>query len=165
MRSRNGASGSRIGVKAKSAPSVAGVHLSIMMPLGTSMKAMRTGRAVAVAKAGVMASSTGKASAAPVPRRKARRGIDFLEISIACPPHLKRRAVDDAENDRRPALVVGGGLMGALAHDRTVVLLETAAERVGQEPVRAGLHELLAPAQQDVAQAGRSVELGAVGQD
>src|SRR5580658_8733061 len=100
MRSRNGASGSRIGVKAKSAPSVAGVHLSIMMPLGTSMKAMRTGRAVAVAKAGVMASSTGKASAAPVPRRKVRRGIDFLVTgNIACSPHLEWPALDDAEND------------------------------------------------------------------
>src|SRR5580700_294473 len=133
MRSRNGASGSRIGVKAKSAPSVAGVHLSIMMPLGTSMKAMRTGRAVAVAKAGVMASSTGRASTAPVPRRKARRGIDFLEITtIAYPPHLKWRAVDDAENDRRPALVIGGCLTRDPAHDRAVVLLEAAAQGVGQ---------------------------------
>src|SRR5438477_3514520 len=100
MRSRNGASGSRIGDRAKPAPSVAGVHLSIMMPLGTSMNDRRIGRAVAAAKAGVMASSTGRARAAPVPRRKARRGIDFLVITIACPPHLKRRALDDAENDR-----------------------------------------------------------------
>src|SRR5260370_42216285 len=99
MRSRNGASGSRIGVRAKSAPSVAGVHLSIMIPLGTSMNDMRIGRAVAAAKAGVMASSTGKARAAPVPRKKARRGMGFLVITLAFPPHFKRRALDDAEND------------------------------------------------------------------
>src|ERR1700688_4924295 len=99
MRSRNGASGSRIGVRANPGPSVAGVHLSIMIPLGTSMNDMRTGRSVAAAKAGVMASSMGKARAAPVPRRKARRGMDFLVITIAYPPHLKRVAVDDTENN------------------------------------------------------------------
>src|ERR1700681_2588579 len=106
MRSWKGASGSRIGVKAKPGPSVAGVHLSIMIPFGTSMNAMRTGRAVAAAKAGVMASSTGKARTAPVPRKKARRGMDFLVITIAHPPHLKWRALHDAENDGRPPLVV-----------------------------------------------------------
>src|ERR1700730_9670969 len=99
MRSRNPASGWRIGVNANSGPSVAGVNLSIMIPFGTSMNAMRTGRDVAVAKAGVIASTTGRARAAPVPRRKARRGIDFLEITIAYPPHLKWRAVDDTENN------------------------------------------------------------------
>src|ERR1700676_2503223 len=108
MRSRNCASGSRIGGRSKPAPSVAGVHLSIMIPFGTSMNDMRIGRAVSAAKAGVMASSTGKAKAAPAPRKKVRRGMDFLVITIAYPPHLERRAPDDAENDGRPPLVVRG---------------------------------------------------------
>src|SRR5437763_16200810 len=100
MRPRNSASGSRTGVNAKLAPSVAGVHLSIMIPFGTSMNAIRVGRAVGVAKAGVMASSKGRASVAAVPRKKLRRGIDFLVTgSIACSPHLEWRALDDAEND------------------------------------------------------------------
>src|SRR5579863_553155 len=100
MRSRNSASGSRTGVNAKLAPSVAGVNLSIMIPFGTSMNPSRIGRVVGVAKAGVMASSKGRARLAPVPRRKVRRGIDFLVTGdIGCSPHLEWHALDDAEND------------------------------------------------------------------
>jgi len=55
--------------------------------------------AYTAAKAGVMASSTGKARVAPMPRRTVRRGIDFLKITIASPPHLKWCAVHDAKND------------------------------------------------------------------
>src|SRR6266404_5759947 len=108
MRSRNGSSGSRTRVSAKLAPSVAGVHLSIMIPLGTSMKDIRIGRLASAEKAGVMASSTGSASEAPAPRRNVRRGMDFLVIDIAGPPHLEWRAVDDAQNDGRPPIIVGG---------------------------------------------------------
>jgi hypothetical protein len=46
-----------------------------------------------------MESSMGKARVAPTPRKKVRRGIAFLKITIANPPHLKRRALDDAKND------------------------------------------------------------------
>src|SRR5579871_5336597 len=101
MRSRNCASGCRVGVSSKSAPSVLGVHspLRFMIPLGTSMNDMRIGRAFSTAKAGVMASNMGKARAAPAPRKKVRRGMDFLVTSIAHPPHLKRVALDDTEND------------------------------------------------------------------
>src|ERR1700731_3586375 len=108
MRSRKGASGWSIGVSSKSAPTVLGVNspFRFMIPLGTSMNDMRIGRFASTAKAGVMASSTGKARAAPVPRKKARRGIDFLVITIAHPPHLKRVAFDDTENDGRPPLVI-----------------------------------------------------------
>src|SRR5580765_4048073 len=106
MRSLNWASGSRTGVRAKPAPSVAGVHLSIMIPFGTSMKHMRIGCAVCAAKAGVMASRKGRARAAPAPRKKVRRGMDFLWITIAHTPHLKWRAFHDAENDGRPLLVI-----------------------------------------------------------
>src|SRR5260370_6976639 len=88
MRARKWAGGSRIGVRAKPAPSVAGVHLSIMIPLGTSMNARRIGRAGCAAKAAVMASSTGKARLAPVPRKKVRRGMDFFRIATALPPPI-----------------------------------------------------------------------------
>src|SRR6516162_9254249 len=166
MRSRNSASGSRTGVKAKSPPSFAGVHLSIMIPFGTSMNVIRIGRAVAAASAGVMASSTGSANAAPAPRRKVRRGMDFLVIiTIANPPHLKRDAFDDAENDGRPPLVIGGGHPRDLAKSGAIVWLHAATERIGQEPLGEGLHEQVPLAHQDIAQARRPIELGAVGQN
>ena len=48
----------------------------------------------------LIASSKGRARVAAVPRKKLRRGIDFLVTgNIACSPHLERRALDDAEND------------------------------------------------------------------
>src|ERR1044071_4905049 len=165
MRSLKSASGSSTGVSAKSAPSVAGVHLSIMIPFGTSMNDRRTGRAGSAANAGVMASSTGKARAAPVPRRNARRGSDFLVSIIACSPHLKRHAFDDAENDGRPAVVVGVGFTDDLAQNRTVVFLYAAAQRVGQEPLGERLDEKAFLVEQDLAQASRAVEHRAVGQD
>src|SRR4051812_17992554 len=165
MRSRNGASGSRTGVRAKSRPSAAGVNLSIMIPFGTSMNDMRTGCLVSFAKAGVMASSTGRARTAPVPRRKARRGIDLLDITIANPPHLERCALDDAENDGRPPLVVRGRLANDLAKNRAIVLFHAAAQRIRHEPLGECFHEQVAPAQQDLAQARRPVERGAVRQN
>src|ERR1700676_1152385 len=101
MRSRNDASGWSVGESSKSGPSTLGVHspFRFMIPLGTSMNCMRIGDAFSTAKAGVMASSTGKAKTAPVPRKKARRGIDFLVTTIAYPPHLKRVAADDTKNN------------------------------------------------------------------
>jgi hypothetical protein len=47
------------------------------------MNAKRIGRAGGAAKAALMASSTGRARLAPVPRKKVRRGMDFLRIAIA----------------------------------------------------------------------------------
>src|ERR1700730_18097865 len=101
MRARNDSSGWSVGLMAKSAPCVLGVHslFRFMIPLGTSTNCMRIGDAFSTAKAGVIASSTGKAKTAPVPRKKARRGIDFLVTTIAYPPHLKRVAVDDTKNN------------------------------------------------------------------
>src|ERR1700731_1518025 len=101
MRSRNDASGWSVGGGSKLVPSGLGVHspCRFMIPLGTSMNCIRIGDALSTAKAGVMASSTGKAKTAPVPRKKARRGMDFLVITIAYPPHLKRVAVDDTKNN------------------------------------------------------------------
>src|SRR6059058_1421644 len=101
MRSRKASIGLRVGVISQPVPSVLGVHslFKSKMPFGTSMNAMRIGRLASTAKAGVMASSMGNATAAPAPRRNVRRGIDFLRINILCSPHLERSAVDDAKDN------------------------------------------------------------------
>src|SRR5438552_1300398 len=153
MRSLNCASGSRTGETAKLAPSVAGTHLSIMIPFGTSTKAMRIGRAVSAASAGVMASSNGKAKTAPAPCRKARRGMAFLNITIAHLPHLKRRTLGDSQNDGRPTLIMGSGLAHDLANNRTIVLLDAAAQSIDEKPLGEGLNEQIPIAHQDLAQA------------
>src|SRR5580704_17736385 len=101
MLSLKGASGSSVRVISQSAPTVLGVHsfFKFMIPFGVCMNAMRIGRVVSAPNAGVMASSIGNASAAPAPRKKVRRGIDFLKITIVYPPHLERCTVDDTNND------------------------------------------------------------------
>src|SRR3954447_25272159 len=156
MRSRNGASGSRTGDNCRS-PSAGGVHLSIMIPLGTSMKAIRIGRALSAASAGVIASSMGSASAAPAPRKNARRGMDFLVRTIVHSPHLKWRALDDAENHGRPLMVFRRGLGHDLAQRRTIVRLDAATQRIGHEAFGERVDEQGALAHQDIAQARRSV--------
>jgi hypothetical protein len=60
------------------------------------MNAMRIGRLASWDNAGVMESKNGRATAAPAPRKKVRRGIDILRITIANPPHLEWGAVDDS---------------------------------------------------------------------
>src|SRR4051794_41848412 len=94
-----------------------------MMPFGTSMNARRIGRAASAVSAGVMASNMGSARVAAAPRRKARRGMCFLAIDIADPPHLKLRALDDPEYDRRPTMAGRRGGAPGLAKDRQVRLL------------------------------------------
>src|SRR5947209_712285 len=135
-----------------------------MIPFGTSMKDRRIGAAGSAASAGVMASSTGRASTAPVPRRKARRGIDFLAMIIADPPHLEWGALDDTENDGRPPIVVQGSRARDLAQRSGVVFLHAAAQSIGHEPLGEGCDELILFAEQELAQALRPVEPGAVGQ-
>jgi hypothetical protein len=102
MRSLKAASGSSVRVNSQLAPTALGVHspFKLKIPFGVCMNAMRIGRVVGAPKAGVMESSMGKARVAPTPRRKVRRGIAFLKITIANPPHLKWCALDDAKNDR-----------------------------------------------------------------
>jgi hypothetical protein len=60
----------------------AGVQRLISQPMGIKTKpSLRTGRAgvrVMAVTAGIMASSSGRAMVAPMPRRKVRRGRDFL---------------------------------------------------------------------------------------
>ena len=80
MRSRNGSRGRSVGDSSR-AVFAGGVHDSIAMPLGRyTHPSRRTGsaaRAPTPARAGVMASSIGRASAAPAPRRNVRLGSVF----------------------------------------------------------------------------------------
>src|SRR5262245_10827852 len=166
MRSLKAASGSRVRVSSKLAPTVLGVHspFRLKIPFGTCMNAMRVGRFVAAVSAGVMASSMGRASVAPTPRRNVRRGIAYLKTTIANPPHSKWCALDDAKNDRRPLLIVHGSLARDLAQGRVVVLFQPATQCIGQQPLGEVFNEHVLFLQQDIAQARRPDELGAVGQ-
>src|SRR2546422_691019 len=48
-------------------------------------------------------------------------------------PHLKRHALDNACDQRRPAILVGSGPAQNLADGRLVVVLQPASERVGHQ--------------------------------
>src|SRR5882672_7545541 len=137
MRSRKASIGLRVRVISNPAPSVLGVHspFKLKMPFGICMNAMRVGRTAApAANAGVMASSIGRARAAPAPRKNVRRGMDFLKITIFCSPHLERSAVDDAKNNGRPLLVVRGSFARDLTNNGVVIFFDAATQRIGQEP-------------------------------
>ena len=86
IRSLKAAKGSMIGVSSKLLPTAAGVHFSMIIPLGTVKNESRLAVLAAVsageANAGTIASNSGNASAVPAPRRNARRGMDFLNTSI-----------------------------------------------------------------------------------
>src|SRR5712691_7189009 len=159
MRSLKAASGSSVRVSSQSPPTVLGVHsfLKLKIPFGVCMNAKRIGRVVAAPNAGVMASSTGKASVAPIPRRTVRRGIAFLKSTIANPPHLKRCAFDDAKDDRRPRLIIRGRLACDLANGSLVVLFQATTERIGQQPLGERFNEHVPLFHQDIAQACRPV--------
>src|SRR5688572_20418459 len=79
-----------MGVNSKPAPSVAGVHLSMMAPCGTYTKPSRdTGLAAVCAssvRAGTIESSSGSAIDTPIPLRNVRRGRCFREMNMLSPP-------------------------------------------------------------------------------
>src|SRR5258705_7596112 len=157
MRSRKASIGLRVCVISQPVPSVLGVHslFKLKMPLGTSRNAMRIGRLASTARAGVIASSMGKAITAPAPRKNVRRGMDFLKITIFCSPHLERSAVYDAKNNGRPLLVVRGSFTRDLANNGVVVLFDAAAERISQEPLGEVFNEHSPLLHQELAQALR----------
>src|ERR1700722_9291682 len=105
--------------------------------------------------AGTMASRNGSATAAPTPRRTARRERYFLVRKIMSYPlahsvryrhlgdlhirltatrngrhllHLEGGACDDPEQDRGKAIVVGGRIAHDLTNGRHVVIVQCAAE-------------------------------------
>jgi hypothetical protein len=77
---RNRSSGFKAGESSKSRSPPAGVQASMMAPLGTKTAPKRgRGRAGVCASAviaGTIASSSGRATVAPTPRRNVRRGND-----------------------------------------------------------------------------------------
>ena len=86
-RSLNGSIAFSVGVNSKSRPTASGVHFPRMAPFGMYTKPRRrTGVASVLARAvaaGIIASSKGRATVAPMPRRKVRRGINFFVMIIA----------------------------------------------------------------------------------
>src|SRR4030095_15843292 len=166
MRSLKPASGWSVRGNSQSAPTLFGVHspFKLKIPFGVCMNAMRIGRGEAAPNAGVMASSMGKASVAPTPRRNVRRGIDFLKITIADSPHLKWCALDDAKNDCGPFLIVRGSVARDLAKRRVVSVSQATAQLIRQQALGEAFHEQVPFLHQDFAQARRTVELRSVGE-
>src|SRR5436190_1118802 len=165
MRSRKASSGLRVWGISQPVPSVLGVNslFKLKMPFGTSMNAMRIGRLASTAKAGVIASSIGKAITAPAPRKNVRRAMDFLKITIFCSPHLERGAVDDAKNNGRPLLVIRGSFARNLTNNGVVIFFDPATQRIGQEPFGEIFNEHIAFLQQDMAQTLRPIKRSAIG--
>ena len=76
---------------------------------------------------------------------------------------MKRRTVDNAQNDGRPAILVGRRVPQNLTHAGPVTVVEPTPHRIREQLVRHGAGELFVTTQQDVAQAGRALEPGAAG--
>src|SRR5262245_57284103 len=101
------------------------------------------------ARAGTIPSSSGSASVAPTPRRNVRRGrclwvmiIPYSKIPnskflVTCEAR-KRRAPDDSEDERRPAIVVRRRVVHDSPDGWRIVVLQPASERVGQKPLGDG---------------------------
>ena len=70
----------------------------------------------------------------------------------------KRRTVHDSKNERRPAIVLRRGGAHDLTHRRPIVILEPAAERVGQQLFGDGGRELIGPLQEQGAQARQALD-------
>src|ERR1700716_722394 len=88
----------------------------MIMPFGTYTTPKRfTGLAAVLARAdsaGTMLSRNGNASVAPMPRSTVRRGTAFFAMNmpsllLLAPrrAHAERRAVENAADDRRPAVI------------------------------------------------------------
>src|SRR5580658_3056924 len=78
----NGSRGASVGENENSVPEPTGVHLEGFTPFGMYRKLSLGTALVVAAKAGVIASSIGKASVAPAARRKLRRSSDIFFRNI-----------------------------------------------------------------------------------
>src|SRR2546425_4629191 len=139
-----------------------------------------------------MASSKGRATAVPIPRSTVRREMAFLVMIMTpissliprggpsprsgrsargdpyaprrCATHLKRRALHNGQNRRRPAIVRGGR-----SHDppdrRRVVIFHLSADRKGEQLARHCPHKLLLLGYKRSSKGRRPFHLGAVEQD
>src|SRR5262245_38034853 len=107
----------------------------MMIPFGTYRNAMRQGVAAALAKAGTMASSSGRARAVPPPRSSARLDNGLLRCMLLSggSSHLEGPATDNLHHQRGKAIVVRRHLARDLVHSRPVVRLESPPQRIGEQ--------------------------------
>src|SRR5688572_1960552 len=101
-----------------------------------------------------------------MPRSTARRGSCFFVTNIRFPlsrPHRERGAADDAEHQRREAIVVGLRLAEYPTNDGHVVMLQAAAEGIREQLLRDGAGEELRLGEQRLAQLCDTVDGAAVG--
>src|SRR5688500_15652905 len=131
-------------------------------PFGRYTKpSRRTGFAAVCASAdsaGTIASSSGSPNVAPTPRRNVRLGKAIFVMNIrsippgslkasgyrccrCAHPHSKRRALDDAGQQRGEAIVVLRRVADDGAHRGRVVILEAAPESVGEHLLGERRHE------------------------
>src|SRR4029450_329036 len=107
-------------------------------------------------KAGIIASSSGKASTAPAPRRNVRRGraffVTIMGLSSLATPHFKRRTLDDSQNQLREAIVIVPGLADDFADGGRVISLDAPSESIGQKLLGQRAHEELRAGEQGLLQ-------------
>src|SRR5579871_1482650 len=174
-RSRNFSMGFRLSENSKPDPSCAGVHLSMVAPCGRYMPQKRLlGMAAVLARgvcAGIIESSSGRASETPTPRKNVRRGkCCFVTILIVGPsiawcflhPHLKRRALDDPQDQIRESVVIRRCAAHYAANHWHVVILRFAPDSVHHQLVGHRSDESLGAVEQRLSQTGGPIERGSV---
>src|SRR5262245_31945868 len=162
-----------------SAPSAPGSQKPGAMPCGKKIPTKRGfGVAASVAAnatdAGSMASSNGSANVQPALLRNVRRGMCRLVMIMgllhSLAPvtaraaggvarhrldtlhvHLERLAVDDAEDERREAILVAHRVARNRAYEGHVPVLDAAAERIDPQLLRHDLRELRGVGQQPLS--------------
>src|SRR5262245_13459345 len=153
-----------------SGPSAVGSQYPGAIPCGKKMPTKRglgvaASAAFSATDAGSIASSSGSPSVHPALLRNVRRGICRLVMnmallrSLASLParavdrlawrrivrfrvHLKRLARDDADDESREAALVADRIARDRTHQRHVLVLDTASERVHQQLFRDHFDEL-----------------------
>src|SRR5436190_6779880 len=129
-----------------------------------------------------MASSRGRAKAAPPLFSSVLRGIAFFVRNIErflplldtryssrwwcyadLRPLLKRNAVHNSENDRRKSVSIFPGSSHDLAHSRRIVVFHAAAESEGHQILSQRSDKQLGMRQQGVFESVNSAELRASG--
>src|SRR6267378_547757 len=88
----------------------------------------------------------------------------IMGLPSAHAPHLKRRALDNSQNQGRPPVAVPGGIARDRASDRSIVVFGSSAERVSQKSFRQIADKLTGLFQQNMTQAGRSLKLRPIGE-
>src|SRR5215510_5920667 len=128
--------------------------------------------AIAV-KAGTIASSRGRLTVAPSPRRNVRRGSDIfvtimakssLEIlNVPRSSHHKRVARRDADDEGRELELVGRRAANDASNHRHIVILDAATERVREQLLGERRDELLRTPEQLRLDPGEVLERRSVG--